>query len=58
MGLLNVDFEKLTKENKTLVYKETKDKIEDTNWFFWSKKKNGNKKVYIYWQVVDLEDID
>lgn len=52
------NFENLSKEGKTVIYKESKGKLTDSDWELWGEKKTPRERVYVYRKIVTFEEAE
>lgn len=53
-----IDFEKLESQGKTVIYKESKIELTDTDWDLWGKRKTENEEVFVYRKIVTFEEAE
>lgn len=53
-----MDFEKLKKQGKTVIYKETEMELNNTDWELWGERKTEDEHVYVYRKVVTFEEAE
>ena len=53
-----MDFEKLEKQGKTVIYKESDEMIYDNDWEFWGKRKTEDEEVFVYRKIVTFEEAE
>lgn len=52
------EFDKLAKEGKTVVYKESKEEINEDGWEFWSIRDSESEEVFVYRKIVTFEEAE
>lgn len=55
---MEINFKELKKQGKTLIYKELKTNIEETDWEFWGKRITENEEVFVYRKIVTFEEAE
>lgn len=53
-----MDFKELLRENKTVIYKESKTELINTDWDLWGKRITNNEEVFVYRKVVTIEEAE
>jgi len=51
-------FEELENQGKTVIYKDSKKELNETNWELWGKRKSPNEEVYVYRKIVTFEEAE
>ena len=57
-GGISMDFKELLRENKTVIYKESKTELINTDWDLWGKRITNNEEVFVYRKIVTLEEAE
>lgn len=56
--MAKIDFEKLTREGKTVIYKDTKKRLTDTDWDLWGKRITDSDDVFVYRKIATFEEAE
>jgi len=53
-----MNFDELKKHGKTVIYKEAKSELDNTDWDFWSKRITPDEEVFVYRKIVTFEEAE
>ena len=53
-----MDFEALKNQGRTVIYKESKTELIDTEWELWGTYSTSNNKVFVYRKIVTFEEAE
>lgn len=53
-----INFSTLKSQGKTVIYKESETKLNDTDWELWGKRKTEDEEVYVYRKIVTLKEAE
>ena len=53
-----MDFKKLKKQGKTVIYKESETELNEINWDLWGKRKTEDEEVFVYRKIVTFEEAE
>ncbi len=53
-----INFKELEKQGKTVVYKESEIKLNNTEWELWGEKTTPGEHVFVYRKIVTFEEAE
>ena len=53
-----MDFEALKNQGRTVIYKESKTELIDTEWELWGKRITEEEEVFVYRKIVTFEEAE
>ena len=53
-----IDFLELKNQGKTVIYKESKKELTDTDWELWGKRITEDDEVFVYRKIVTIEEAE
>ena len=51
-----INFSTLKSQGKTVIYKESETKLNDTDWELWGKRITEEEEVFVYRKIVTIEE--
>lgn len=57
-GEVDLNFEQLENQGKTVIYKESETELNDKSWEFWGKRITESENVFVYRKIVTFEEAE